>query len=724
METSVTCNVETGPTNGFLELVAYFPDSQACFVGGWFSRTLALSASAGNLEGCFTDQTLSMLHPPIIYVRDDLPENCVGFLVQFQGYVTSSTRVESIIVCKDSTPYYLVSVEKIYNLTPSLFSEHLRTILPRIEGDELRQVAHDILMGRCAIDFVTLSDGLATIEGWLLATTPGVQVSADSTILLCSATTFRRPDAETTIGTHSIPVFGFLIIVPEVSILTSLILTLGPTNTQIVINLPSIQSTRSQIDDVIARHINRRGFLAQHTLASPAWASVLATQLDYPPAHSNEVKGFIEQARCAPNLAGLIVGWTVCLPGWQFYVVTHAGHTRSLSLATRWNRADVIDNFNVDFGSYTYNAGFLIGIEGILMPGEPVHLIAFRKGEAYRLASFTWTAAPLEPVSYARWAFDFPVPTLELANRFILHDRFMIQPLLEQRNAEFRKIPPEVFKFGNSHPDPRCSLIIPLYGRYDFMDHQLIAFADDEILARHSEIIYVVDDPRIIHDVLAHAKTMYHLYDIPFTLLVSHVNRGFAAASNIGARHSCGPTVLLMNSDVIPLRSGWLGLMISSLLQDSSTGIVGARLLDCHYRIQHDGMVMEWDDSWNAHLNKHPGAGFKAGTPAPKAGERSAVTAACMLLRRSTFDEVCGLDEGYLIGDFEDSDLCLKVRMRGLRILCQENVDLVHLERQSFAGVGSDRFRDTLARYNAISHELRWGTFISSTQSKRNDSTS
>ena len=67
-----------------------------------------------------------------------------------------------------------------------------------------------------------------------------------------------------------------------------------------------------------------------------------------------------------------------------------------------------------------------------------------------------------------------------------------------------------------------------------------------------------------------------------------------------------------------------------------------------------------------------------------------AVSAACLLIRKSTYDAVGGLDEGFLIGDFEDSDLCLKVRRQGQEIACLRDLNLTHLERQSFTGIGAD----------------------------------
>jgi GT2 family glycosyltransferase len=106
-------------------------------------------------------------------------------------------------------------------------------------------------------------------------------------------------------------------------------------------------------------------------------------------------------------------------------------------------------------------------------------------------------------------------------------------------------------------------------------------------------------------------------------------------------------------------------------------------------------------------------AGAEAGT------NHAAVTAACLMIRRSTYDAVGGLDEGFLIGDFEDSDLCLKVKQQGLRIVCLSDVNLTHLERQSFTGIGANGFRERVARYNAWRHQRRWSKSIEALGSSR-----
>ncbi|NJL07367.1 MAG: hypothetical protein HC900_03220 [Methylacidiphilales bacterium] len=54
----------------------------------------------------------------------------------------------------------------------------------------------------------------------------------------------------------------------------------------------------------------------------------------------------------------------------------------------------------------------------------------------------------------------------------------------------------------------------------------------------------------------------------------------------------------------------------------------------------------------------------------------------------------------------------MKVRQQGLKTILVKGINLIHLERQSFPGIGADRFREQIARYNAWRHQRRWAAQI------------
>jgi len=89
-----------------------------------------------------------------------------------------------------------------------------------------------------------------------------------------------------------------------------------------------------------------------------------------------------------------------------------------------------------------------------------------------------------------------------------------------------------------------------------------------------------------------------------------------------------------------------------------------------------------------------------------------AITGACLAMRRADYDRIGGWDTGYLIGDFEDSDLCLKLRSNGLQVAYLPTVQLTHLERQSFKLLGQGDFRTRVVIYNANRHQTRWSRLL------------
>jgi GT2 family glycosyltransferase len=83
------------------------------------------------------------------------------------------------------------------------------------------------------------------------------------------------------------------------------------------------------------------------------------------------------------------------------------------------------------------------------------------------------------------------------------------------------------------------------------------------------------------------------------------------------------------------------------------------------------------------------------------------ITGACMTMRRELADKLGGFDEGYVVGDLEDCDLCARVRMIGLTCAVDHDVQLYHLERRSQARP-DQAWRRNLTLYNAWRHENRW----------------
>jgi len=180
-------------------------------------------------------------------------------------------------------------------------------------------------------------------------------------------------------------------------------------------------------------------------------------------------------------------------------------------------------------------------------------------------------------------------------------------------------------------------------------------------------------------------------------VITNRENLGFAKACNQGAAAARGTHLVFLNNDTIPLE-GWLSALVEEVAVHPETGIVGSRLLYTDKTIQHAGVVFDRDSLMPYHCYK----GFESDHPAvSRRREFSAVTAACMLVRREVWSALGGFDESYRNG-FEDVDFCLKARDKGWKVIYQPASVVFHLE-------GRTEGRKAYDRENADRLFERWG---------------
>ncbi|MCL8208198.1 MAG: glycosyltransferase family 2 protein [Actinomycetia bacterium] len=152
----------------------------------------------------------------------------------------------------------------------------------------------------------------------------------------------------------------------------------------------------------------------------------------------------------------------------------------------------------------------------------------------------------------------------------------------------------------------------------------------------------------------------------------------FARLMNAAAREVDAEVLLFLNDDTEALAPDWIQAMVAHLA-DPGVGAVGAVLLFPDGRIQHAGVVLGIRGG-AAHAFKFHPWGERVYHDYPLlVREWSAVTGACLAVRRETFWAVGGFDEAYA-ASFNDIDLCLRLGERGLRILCTPEARLVHHE--------------------------------------------
>lgn len=451
------------------------------------------------------------------------------------------------------------------------------------------------------------------------------------------------------------------------------------------------------------------GWLAsRRTPFSQEWID-LVKAIPVGDAPSPVMRGMLEYAAANGGVrAGLASGWLSAPESAIVWLQDAEGGVHGLDRAFRMDREDVCTALALDMPvPLQHQPGFCVWIDG-LTPGTTLDLKALHGNVIHQLAQALVVALPSDPVEAARQLFSAPADA-RLAERIAIMEMPVLDALIVADRHRWKTVPVRVHEVGSPMSEPRVSIIVPLYGRADFVEHHFIEFDRDPWLKRNADIIYVVDDRALIERFTTDAHMLHRLYGIPFRWIWGGANRGFAGASNLGASIATAPVLLFMNSDVFPQAPGWLPPLLDVLEQQRDIGIVAPRLVFADGSIQHAGMQFVRREELGIWINHHPFMGLDPSLdPHAHLSIVPAVTGACVAIRREDFERVAGWDDGYLIGDFEDSDLCLKLRREGLKSAYLPQVQLTHLERQSFRLLDQGPFRSQVLMYNALRHQHRW----------------
>ena len=219
---------------------------------------------------------------------------------------------------------------------------------------------------------------------------------------------------------------------------------------------------------------------------------------------------------------------------------------------------------------------------------------------------------------------------------------------------------------------PMVSIIIPTRDRWSLLQQCLRSIEERTIYKRYEVIILDNDstEPEAIHGLNAVASK-HRVLPFPGAF-------NFSALNNFGAAQARGDYLLFLNNDTQVVEPDWLGAMLEQA-QRPEVGAVGARL---HYpdgRIQHAGLVLGIGGVADHAFRGLSGDAFSYFGLATVVRNVSAVTAACMMMRRGAFDEVHGFDERLEVA-LNDVDLCLRLRQRGYLVVYTPRAHLYHHE--------------------------------------------
>jgi GT2 family glycosyltransferase len=184
----------------------------------------------------------------------------------------------------------------------------------------------------------------------------------------------------------------------------------------------------------------------------------------------------------------------------------------------------------------------------------------------------------------------------------------------------------------------------------------------------------------------------------------------YAALNNAAVAQAQGELVALVNNDIEVITPDWLSEMVSIALQPG-VGAVGARLWYPNMTLQHAGVILGVGGI-AAHAHRGMPAGREGyGGRAGLIQSFSAVTAACLVIRKSIYEQVGGFDEVHLQVAFNDVDFCLRVREAGYRNVWTPYAELMHHESATRGKDLSPEKRARFEREVAYMRE-RWGELL------------
>ena len=178
----------------------------------------------------------------------------------------------------------------------------------------------------------------------------------------------------------------------------------------------------------------------------------------------------------------------------------------------------------------------------------------------------------------------------------------------------------------------------------------------------------------------------------------------YAAVNNLGVSYASGEYILLLNNDTEVITVNWMEELLM-YAQREDVGAVGAKLYYGDKTIQHAGVVIGLGahrTAGHTHYKQHrQNLGYMGRLC--YAQDVTAVTGACLLVKKSLYDAVGGLDAGFAVS-LNDVDLCLKLRERGLLNVFTPFAELFHYES---ASRGLDDKGEKAERYNKESERFR-----------------
>jgi len=668
----------------------------------------------------FANASLAPCALHAFYERPDLNKTGVGFVFFFPHTDGLSEQFVAAVVEVSEAPYTLYPDEASRPKTDADIERQLKSVMASLSapgelGAMLARLAPEPMVIAGYIDayaYASEAGGLL-FDGWMPNVLPASGIDCENIVVSFGGEDIAGSGRIVTYARPNLPEggVGVALLVNDAANRKDHFISLQLEIQNIQVTLSATATTESLPDDALQ---SRLGLFVGDSIAQGPASVLPVVQSDdvvrQPlAALAPDVFFHIDEViRCGGDGVA-IMGWMLAKPGSWRAVSLRCGQGVFLldfEAGIRVARPDVIAAHK-DFGFDQPDCGFVVWVPGI--KPDKAGLVIEIEGADRRIGCLDAPQPVLHGLSALRRLLSSAEPRFsDVRSAF---DR-VFGPAANALRADERAQPLsiDVLQFGTVPTQCRFSVIVPVHRRLDFVEYQMALFSS-HAGNDHVQFIYVLDDPPRRAEARRLFPSIYERFRVPFTLVTLDRNVGFACASNIGLRQAKGDIIAFLNSDVFPQTPDWLNKLAIHLSAKSRIGAVGPLLTYEDGSVQHRGIrfsrLAEFGDMHFAvHVDKgrRPSADKKLQT-------HDAITAACLLMRRSIAEELSGFDEQYTVGDFEDTDLCLRVQQKGYTCAVDPSVRMIHLERKSQTAA-SELWRLNLTLLNAWRHDAAWGHML------------
>jgi len=253
---------------------------------------------------------------------------------------------------------------------------------------------------------------------------------------------------------------------------------------------------------------------------------------------------------------------------------------------------------------------------------------------------------------------------------------------------------------------PLVSIIIP-----NKDNHEILKTCIDSILAKSTYSnfeLLIIENNSTSDEIFKYYEVLSSFSNIRIISFQGEFN--FSKIINFGVNNTKAEFLILLNNDTELITDNWIDRMLGICLRND-VGVVGVKLYFPDDTIQHAGVTIVPDGAVHSHLNlPRTNWGYLALNDAEQ--DLSAVTAACLMTKRSVFDMVGGFNEQLAIS-YNDIDYCLKIRELELLIVYSPEVELYHYESFSRGYETTDEERQRLEKEASYMRE-RWARYYES----------